>query len=121
MDDWFSFKTSLKGGTVGVDAKIASDSKENSLTVSLEIVTDSSATVTMKVDIGTGSITTLGVQSLTSLTACVAACAVGAAVGPLISCFNRNIKKYIACLKSKGLDAAADLAKCVVACVIGAP
>lgn len=121
MDAWFSFKTTVKSKTIEVDAKIDSDSKENTLTVSLEIVTDTPTIVTMKVDIANGSIATMNLLGLTSMTACIAACAVGASIGPLIICFNKDIKKYIKCLKSKGLDALADVAKCVVDCVLSNP
>jgi hypothetical protein len=119
MDDWFSFKSTTKGRSIAVDAKLGSDSAAGELTVSLEVTSGTSTTVTIKVDINSGTVTMLGIQSLSSLHACLAACAAGAILGPLIRCFNKNIKKYLACLKSKGLDTASDAVKCALACVAG--
>ena len=42
------------------------------------------------------------------LTMCLLGCVGSALVKPLIGCFNRDIKQYLECLKSKGPSIAAD-------------
>ena len=51
------------------------------------------------------------------LAMCLLGCVGSALVKPLIECFNRDIQKYLECLKSKGLSIAADAVSCAIGCL----
>ena len=54
------------------------------------------------------------------LTLCLLKCAGKALLGPLIECFNKDIGKYLECLRSKGLSIAIDVVACSAECVADA-
>jgi hypothetical protein len=76
--------------------------------------------VKARVDLNDRSLTIQGLVGLTSFEACLAACGVAGIVGPLVECFDRNPRKYLDCLKSKGRSVSADVIKCAIGCVGGA-
>lgn len=59
------------------------------------------------------------VTQLTGFALCLAGCAGTSAVGALVSCFDKNPKKYLECLRGKGRDLAADVVKCAIGCGVG--
>lgn len=51
-----------------------------------------------------------------SLTNCLLGCAAKALLKPLIECFDKNISKYLECIRSKGLSIALNIVNCAADC-----
>lgn len=60
----------------------------------------------------------LELSAIDPITICLVACAGKSILKPLLECFNKDKKQYLACLKSKGLEIAADAAACAVDCLV---
>ena len=55
---------------------------------------------------------------LDPMTTCLASCFVSISVKVILECFNRDVKKYIDCLKSKGPKIAPEVGACIAACLV---
>ena len=119
MENILTFKTIKDGHPFGLSLKIPED---NTLTMSssfellLILHTASDTKVAIEVDPSVGSFKVQDLLSLTSVEACLAGCVVSTLVGPLISCFTTDIKKYKDCLRRKGMDMLSDAVKCAIGC-----
>ena len=75
--------------------------------------------MTVAVNLPAGSVS-LHMIHADPLTACLLGSAGKGLVKPLIECFDRDIQKYLACLKGKGLSVASDIASCAAGCFVPA-
>jgi hypothetical protein len=116
-----SFETLRNGHPFGVTVSLESDPFAQSFDIILDVVADDTATkLTIAVDSTNGTFNISGMNMLTSTATCLAACAVGSILKPLITCFNRDLGKYKSCLKSKGVDLLSDAVTCALGCAASA-
>jgi hypothetical protein len=120
MSDLFSFNTTRNGVDYGITARLDPDTFAAKLTVFLDVRSGGQETLTLEVDPTTRQIQVLGLQGLSSHLLCLAACGIGAVMGPLVSCYDTDLSKYKACLKAKGMDMLGDAVKCALGCAAAA-
>ncbi len=62
---------------------------------------------------------TIGSMTLTGPAACLAACGITSAVGPIVQCAKtkKKLVDFKACVKSKGLSIVGATLECIVACL----
>ena len=47
---------------------------------------------------------------------CLMACVGGVVIKPIAECFNKDVKRYVHCLKSKGLAISGEVIACAIEC-----
>jgi len=99
----------------GVDDE---DIPEEANFVLVASVGEHSANVTFTIGLMTGALSIVGLDPADPLVKCLVACGVGASVGALIDCRTSDIKKFIKCLKKKGISIAGAALTCALQCFI---
>lgn len=122
MEKLASFETTRDGKPFGIN--ISFEIVEKHIRLFLEINASQKAEsqttqIQLEVDTQNGLLTVNNLTGLSDLEICLAGCAVTSLVGPLIECFNKNPKKYIDCLKKKGISITTDIIECAIKCGLG--
>lgn len=116
----FDFETSVKGKLTKVqlraEAPLALD--DTVLTLQIEVSEGGLrlSLTRIEVNLMSGSCMIHDLHSLSVDEICLAGCAVVGVIGPLITCFNKDPKAYLACLKAKGMEIGAEVVECAVGC-----
>jgi hypothetical protein len=122
METLTSFQTVRDGKQFGLTVSVEASNNYVRLLLTIlapEPNVNPNIEIRIEIDTRTGLLAVESLAGLTGVEACLAACAVKSLVGPLIECFNKNPKKYIECLKSKGIGLSKDIIECAILCGLG--
>lgn len=115
----FDIASNVKGTPVSLRLSATYDdlpSKPSLIDFELEVKAGAKTSIvkaTSRLDTPTVSIN----LSLTDkLGLCLLACAGKSLVSPLFECFDKDVSKYLACLRGKGFGIATDAITCSIAC-----
>ena len=122
MEPLASFDTYHEGNPFGISVSVQIVENQIRLLLQIRTFRQKQAKVTeihIDVDSQSGILTLNNLAGLSGIELCLAGCAVKSLIGPLVECFNRSPRRYIDCLKKKGINITKDIIKCAIDCGLG--